>query len=208
MGQRNIRIPRAGKTVLAGIIIEEAINAASPSTTVAYYYCGYRRGKSREIGRILASLAGQLARQNELCYKLIIRCYKPTQDGIQHHTLPDDQELSNLIIRMSSHFDDVAIVVDALDECQTPYNATEVLKALVDHARSNVRLAILSRDELDIKSQMHDFDQVSIAARSSDLKLYVNAQMEEKCRKGQLQISSPGLKEEIMDDVVNGADGM
>ncbi|KAK5111606.1 hypothetical protein LTR85_011835 [Meristemomyces frigidus] len=200
-------IPGAGKTVLAAIVIEATIETASPSAAVAYYYCDYKSEKRREVVSVLASRAGQLARQSELCFDMLSTCYKPTSNDLPRHVLPDAKELSALISRMCSCFGSVAIV-DGLDESRNAYELTEMLAALADHQRSNVKLLALSRDEVEIRGHLEHSEKISIAAQSSNLKLYVSAQIQERLSRGDMYITSTGLKEEIMDRLVDGAAGM
>ena len=117
---------------MAAVAIEESMKVASPSAALAFYYCDYKSPERRETVNVLASLAGQLARQNDLCFEMITHCFKATLDGLPPHTLPDSLELSQLILRMSACFDSVAIIVDALDECHAPYEITEALAGFSD----------------------------------------------------------------------------
>jgi Cdc6-like AAA superfamily ATPase len=64
-------IPGAGKSVLAAFAIQECLRIASPSHALVYYYCDYKRAESQNLDRILACLAGQLARQHEKCFQII-----------------------------------------------------------------------------------------------------------------------------------------
>ena len=73
---------------------------------------------------------------------------------------------------------------------------------------SNIKIALLSRDEFEIKFHMTDFMHLSIKARSSDLRLYVSSEIEERTRKRRLRIRSSQLKDEILEQLVNRADGM
>ena len=201
-------MPGAGKTVLASAIIEEAMRAASSAVGVAFYFCDYKTSKKRELRNILASLAGQLARQDSRCFDLLQNCYKPNDDSFPRHGLPDADELMQLLRKMSSCFNDVMIIVDALDECFEPSDVSEKLRAYVTADDSNIKIALLSRDEFEIKCHMADFVHLSIKARSSDLRLYVSSEIEERTRKQRLRIRSSELKDEILEELISGADGM
>lgn len=197
-------IPGVGKTVLASLVIEESLKLASPALGVAYYYCDYKSSKSQQLQNILASLAGQLAQQDERCYATLQKSYRPGNDRTGRHILPDESELSSLVVRMASFFANAAVIVDGLDECGTADDVTMALSALA----GNIKLLFLSRNERHIRCHLEHFAQVSIAARSSDLRLYVSAEIEQRTRTRKLRIRSPDLKEKILDRLVNGADGM
>lgn len=121
-------------------------------------------------------------------------------------TTPTEEELGTLLKHISQRFKQVSLVVDGLDEVGASIfvDRSELVKVLsaLHEAPSNIRIIIFSRAEADIKDQMTDFSCVSIAARSSDLQLYVAAKMQ------QLLIKDTSLKLEVLEALVNGADGM
>ena len=85
---------------------------------------------------------------------------------------------------------------------------TELLVSLNnDEAGANIKL-LLSRDELDIRECLNDYQTISIAAESSDLRLYVDTEIDSRTRKRKLNIKTPGLKEHVRDQLVEGAQGM
>lgn len=116
--------------------------------------------------------------------------------------------MGNLILAMAVHFSDVAIIMDELDECGD--NTAEVVH-LIDglwEGGSNIKVLLSSREEQEIIDTIGHYPKLSIAARSSDLKLYVAAEIERRIQKRRLDIKSETLKEQIMDKLVNGAAGM
>jgi hypothetical protein len=121
-------------------------------------------------------------------------------------TTPTEEELGNLLKRMSLRFEQVSLVVDGLDEvgAAISIDRVELVRVLstLHKTPSNIRIIIFSRAEADIKDQMTDFRCVSIAARSSDLQLYVAAKMQ------QLLIKDSNLRLEVLEALVDGADGM
>jgi Cdc6-like AAA superfamily ATPase len=201
-------IPGAGKTILAGMVVEEALRSASPLVGVVFYYCDYKNGKSREEKNVLASIAGQLAMQSTSCADMLLE-KRSAENG---PTLPSVQVLSKLVRRMSSRFDEVVIVVDAVDEAKDPGDVTRALCELAKpgESSSNIKLAILSRDEPFIRECMPqpDFQHLPIAARNRDLQLFVAAQIDERIRTRKLRINSPTLKDDVLDLLVKRAHGM
>lgn len=111
---------------------------------------------------------------------------------------------------MASSFDDAVVVVDALDECRTQTTCiTSLLSGLNDSGEAgNTKTLFLSRNEQEICEVQETHDQMSIAARSSDLKFYVGAEIECRTRNKELRIKDQSLKQNIMERLVEGADGM
>jgi hypothetical protein len=129
--------------------------------------------------------------------------YHPTDSLSQ---VPTESELRELIVKVSQLFEDVTLVVDGLDEVGSAIalDRTYLIQTLsnLHKAPSTIRIIILSRNETDIKQNLNEFEAISIAATSGDLKLYVSAKM------SSLNIKSFDLKSEVHDALVNGAAGM
>lgn len=113
---------------------------------------------------------------------------------------------------MTTSFDDTMVIVDALDECGTStqiQRITALLASLNDDEGTNtVKTLFLSRDEPDIRDVLDEYGQVSIAASTTDLRLYVGAEIKNRTRNKILRIKDSSLIEQIMERLVDGADGM
>lgn len=202
-------IPGAGKTVLASSVIEESLKKSNRNTAVAFFYCDYKVASTQDPISILGCLAAQIARQDEQSFEKLQDFYhrhNPDGKPPMSHTA---EELCDLILEMTATFDDAMIIVDALDECgsNTGY-VVELLASLNIGNRNNTKTLFLSRDEQDIRELLEDYTQISIAAKSSDLRLYVGAEIELRMRKRKLRIKDASLKEHIMERLIEGAEGM
>jgi hypothetical protein len=104
-------------------------------------------------------------------------------------------------------FSTMSIVVDGIDECEDASEVTDTL-VLIATRFTHVRMLLFSRRENEIELLLNDFEHLSIATASQDLRLYVPAQIERRVRLGKLRIRSSDVKDEIVERLVNGADGM
>ncbi|CAG8950619.1 hypothetical protein HYFRA_00002828, partial [Hymenoscyphus fraxineus] len=201
-----------GKTVLAASLIEEAMDDSSSNQAVAYFYCDYRDPEKQTPMNIIGSLAAQLARQAEEAFTLLQKLYKTCHPEDRAFFLPDISQLITTMLEMSSHFEEVSIIVDGLDECGTnTITVIELLNKLVSNHQSNVRLLVLSREDLGIREVLEkEFTYLEISAQSKDLELYVAAELEARkgAGRGRLRIRSTELKEHIMKTLVERAAGM
>jgi len=100
------------------------------------------------------------------------------------------------------------IIVDALDECGNDRSKVVELLASLNANGFNIKTLFTSRLETDIEFHLDTYEKISIAATSSDLKLYVASEIETRSRKMSLRTRDPDLKKEIMDRLVDGAEGM
>ena len=202
-------IPGAGKTVLASSVIEEALRTSSPNAAVAYFYCDYKDPKTQDLSNILGSLAQQFAKQDEESFGKLQEFYQTHNPEHQQNLEYDSEALESLVRVVTSVFDCAMIIVDGLDECgRNTSFVVDSLTALNEGEDTTVKTVFLSRDEIEIRERLGDYTKVSIAARSSDLRLFVGAEIDHRTRKKRLRIKDESLKEVILEKLVEGAEGM
>ena len=153
--------------------------------------------------------SSQFAKQDEEGFAKL-REFWETQNP-DHRSDPkyDSDALWSLVRAVTSVFDCAMIIIDGLDECGT--NAPSVvdsLNTLSECEDSTIKRILLSRDEIEIRERLDNYTQLSIAARSSDLRLYVAAEIDLRTRKKSLRIKDQSLKEHILERLVEGAEGM
>ncbi len=202
-------IPGAGKTILASSMIEEALRRSNPSTAVAFFYCDYKDSATQDLSNILGSLVQQFAKQDEEGFAKLREFYETHNQEHQLNFIYDSDALGSLVTAVTSVFDCAMIIVDGLDECGT--NAPLVvdsLTALNECEETTIKTILVSRDEIEIRERLENYTKVSIAARSSDLRLYVAAEIDTRTRKKTLRIRDQSLKEHILERLVEGAEGM
>lgn len=202
-------IPGAGKTVLAASVIEETLRTASLSTAVAFFYCDYKDAAKQDLSNILGSLAQQFAKQDDRSFTKL-REYCETHNP--EHRLDfkyDSETLLDLLSAITLNFDCAMIIVDGLDECGTNTAAVvDALTTLNNGENTTIKMILLSRNEIEIRERLEDYTEVSIAAKSSDLRLYVMAEIDLRTRKKRLRIKDQSLREHIIERLVEGAEGM
>jgi hypothetical protein len=111
---------------------------------------------------------------------------------------------------MSSTFEDVRIVVDGLDECgSSTVDVLEAFKSVI-HEHETISLALLSRDEIEIREELGPpvCEYIEIAAHTKDLEHYVRSEIENRINRKKLRVKSVDLKEEIVFQLVSRAKGM
>ncbi|KAI1079048.1 ankyrin [Whalleya microplaca] len=202
-------IPGAGKTVLAGTIIEEMLAQCNDSIAGAFFFCDYKNEKTQLPVNVLGALAYQIAIQKESAYTILERYY---HDLRPMNRLPRDLTVTGLekvLIDMIKLFDQVFIVVDGIDECGK--HVDDVLEALssISDRLDNLSMAFLSRDEPNIRDSLEEeFVCEEIAAHTEDVTEYVTSEIEERMRTKRLRIKDLKLKGDILQGLVDGANGM
>lgn len=202
-------IPGAGKTVLAGSIIEETLKESDSSVAVAFFFCNHGSNLSRVPTNILGTLAAQIAKQSDQAFSCLDQYYRELHPSRNLSSSPSRVGLIQAIQDMAEGFDHVLIVVDGLDECgDETDNVVEDLYSL-STSGNFISIALLSRNEQNIRAKLEeDFYHIEIAAHKEDLQLYVPAEIEKRIQTKKLRIKSASFKDEIIRKLVNDADGM
>ncbi|KAL8941743.1 MAG: hypothetical protein Q9216_002071 [Gyalolechia sp. 2 TL-2023] len=201
-------IPGAGKTTLSTLVVDEVF-ARKRSNTVgtAYFYIRHDDQDSHKPENVLGSIVSQLALQNqEALASLMSRHESLCKQGSA--TL-DDRELDETLHRVLGYFSEAYNMIDGLDESGSCFDQNrtrliDIISGLHSKSDRSVRTLIFSRDEQDIRNQFtrNEFHTLSIAASSADLRLFTNSWL------GRLDIQSEGLRTEIVDTLVNEANGI
>lgn len=110
-------IPGAGKTVLAGSIIEAALKRSTEATPTAFFFCDYKEGKTHVIENILGALVYQLAIQKEEAYAMLERYYDELHPNNSLPKQPTRKALQKLLKKILEVFDHAYLIIDGLDEC-------------------------------------------------------------------------------------------
>lgn len=147
--------------------------------------------------------------QHEPCFEELETFYKANNPPGKPPVLLTPKALCSLIQKMAVFFEDALIIVDGLDECEQDQSSiVELLAGLNVAGENNVKTLFVSRPEVDLEKHLSDYTKVSIAARSSDLKLYVRSEIEERIRTRKLRLRDPNLREQVTERLTEGADGM
>ncbi|KAF4855951.1 Vegetative incompatibility protein HET-E-1 [Colletotrichum siamense] len=205
-------IPGAGKTVIAGSIIGQALGRSSDAVATSFFFCDYKIEITQTPLSVLGALAHQLALQNEEAYSILEEYYSELHPEKGLARSPDTNDLIRIIVSMAQNFEQVYMVVDGLDECQD--NTNEVVEALREIAQSSeeISMALLSRNEDNIRDCLQDpeasFINIQIAAHKEDITEYVTSEIQQRMRNKRLHLEDLSLQGEILDGLVDGANGM
>lgn len=202
-------IPGAGKTVLAGTIIEQALERSSEEVATAFFFCDYKDATTQTTENVLSAIASQLAIQKEEAYDYLEDYYRQLHPQRALPRRPDVPGLQRILKDMVKLFDHVYLIVDGLDECGD--NTDNVVDGLLDVVESsdNISTAFLSRNEYNIRDRLEgDFTGIEIAAHTEDITEYVTSEIEKRISDKRLRIDDLNLKGEILERLIDGAKGM
>jgi len=194
-------LPSEPSLILSRSLIIEHLSTSTP-TGFAYFYIRFNDTDSQKSENILGSLVGQLCQQNAIAFRDALDFHASYNTTGGSPKLPTVSELGVLLQRISLHFDSpVSIVVDGLDEVGLDHSELLGVLSTLNQDSSNIRLIVFSRAEANIKHHLSDFNQIFIAARPSDLQLYVDANLHK------LHLEDGGLEREITEALLSNTDG-
>ncbi|SPJ78936.1 uncharacterized protein FTOL_07327 [Fusarium torulosum] len=205
-------IPGAGKSVIAGAIVDECLQLIQnqPNTALGYFFCTYKNPLTVLPCNILSALCYQLALQHEAAFQ-ILEAYNNELDHSSHLPVPlKTSRLIEVLHDICGVFGRVYLIVDGLDECGDHTNETvrSMKRVSTATANKNINVALLSRDELEIREQLEqEFNWIEIEAQNHDIQLYVGSELATLIEERRLRLRDPSLKDEILVRLVEGSVG-
>ena len=171
-----------GKSVLSSTVIQHTLRRSrnNHATGIAFYYFTFREEAKQDVGGMLRALLLQLS--NQIPDGDAILC--DLENRYEKRLPPAPALLSNLQ-GMCQRFDNVYIILDALDECPRGEKQSELMDVLVEIRKSLNRgfhLLVTSRDEPDIREALgtapHEEIRMKNAGVDKDIAAYVSSKLD------------------------------
>ncbi|EGO03310.1 hypothetical protein SERLA73DRAFT_149665 [Serpula lacrymans var. lacrymans S7.3] len=197
-------IPGTGKTVLASYIINfltEKYN--TPDVAVAYIYCNYKEQSTQTVYDLVASLLKQLVQDHSSTFTRVASQY---QSYRQQGYRPTIQQVHNTLMSEIKQFQQVFVVVDALDEITESDNKRY---DLLNKLRSlGCSLLVTSREMDSIRKALRNVPYMHIRAHDDDIRRYIEGRILPGTLLYELINGDPPLREEIIECIIKRAGGM
>lgn len=178
-------------------------------TIVIFYFCDSSDPRSLKLGNILGTIIRQLLETiviSEVIEKQIESCFRP------HGRVATEEELFTLLLDAVKSFSEIYILIDGLDECDKDdiNKILPMLSQLLRSTRPLLKIALFSREENNIANAVKSFPRVRVSSDkiSLDLSTFIKETVESKIVCGHLCISEPLLKVEVINALIDGAQGM
>ncbi|KAM0496285.1 hypothetical protein ACHAP8_007546 [Fusarium lateritium] len=202
-------IAGGGKTILAGLVIQEAMSKSSDEIGVAFFFCDYKNAETLRPVKILGAIAAQLALQNDTSFEILEKYHEGLNPPDALAAMPDVDGLESTISSMIKIFRHVLIIVDGIDECGDDMGNVTTNLAAFASTDTPASVALFSRHETDIRARLGDkFAHVSIEAHNEDIKIYVWSELEKRIESRRLRLSDPETRVEIAEQLIVKAHGM
>ncbi|KAH7086508.1 ankyrin repeat-containing domain protein [Paraphoma chrysanthemicola] len=150
-----------GKTVLSSTIVED-LQKTSPRLNILYFYFDFSDPTKQTLENMVRSFVNQLDRMHEKTPEQLASLFSSCeQTGCQ----PRLESLCQILFQVMDSLEDIYVVIDALDECQTrrgPYSEgllSWIMKLFGSGSR-NVHFLATSRPEHDIETKLNDLTTI------------------------------------------------
>ncbi len=221
----SLQAPRAvrAKQQSSSAVIDEFLKQSElqhEKLGIAYFYCDFRDPGRHSLSEVFGSLTAQLSQQNSAFRAAVWKYYDSKQWASKDVRVFEPEALVDIMIQHCTQFDQITLVLDAIDECpdlKPDQIRTKLLKCLLHvHEKTNgkVRIVITSRAAADIQHALRKVPSLSVVSdwNSKDIELYVKTELEQTVLEddGWLgdEESTRSLSLSIMSRIVSRANGM
>ena len=175
-----------GKSVLSSTIIQHTLRhrRSNPRIGIAFFYLTFTDESKQNTSAVLRALILQLVSQLEEMDTNLSRLY-------QSHcgAAPANQALVNCLHQLLGNFDQVYIILDALDESPRHKHREDLLQALEDMRRwpdPQLHLLVTSRDEQDIREHINPLPDQAVKMNNvsvdADIASFVSSHLKDNRR--------------------------
>lgn len=174
-----------------------------------YYYCESFDPRSLKLENILETIIRQLLETiviSEVIEKQIEIYFQSSAK------ITVKEELFTFLLDVTKSFSKIYVLINGLDECDKD-DINMILSMLSQLLRStcpSFKIALFSREENNIVNAFKNHHRVHVFSDkiSLDFSIFIKEAVESKMVCGQLCVSEPSLKVEIINALINGAQGM
>ena len=155
-----------GKSVLSSTVIEHAARRRDPNSriAVAFFFFTFNDDRKQDASAMLRSLVSQLSTQLGNNHTQLSKLHERNRNA-----RPPDEDFLSCLRELLEPFQDVFLIIDALDESPRVKRRGPVLKTLNRlraWGKHKLHLLVTSRDEVDIRTELQVPPQEIISMRN------------------------------------------
>lgn len=182
-------IPGCGKTILASTIIEDVLEDCRPDLNVGtmpsrravvYFYFDFNDSEKRSQKNMIRTSIKQLSQQLPYTSAPLESLFSSCTNGNRQPTVSD---LQNTLVKMIEEFDQVFLILDALDECNDLDKLMESIQKIAGSDLKMLHVLATSRMEGEIKdgfSKLTDEQTIRIESDviDPDIRAYIYTRLQ------------------------------
>ncbi len=126
----------------------------------------------------------------------------------KHNTRPTLSQILDTLRTLTKNFTTVRVVVDALDECAESDDEALRFISAIRSLGPHVKLLCTSRFSTVFESYFAGAEKLEISARSEDIRMFLDSQIQQQSGLVRHLRVDPGLKNEIIEAIIEETHGM
>ena len=205
-------IPGCGKTILCSTIIQrtESYCQPRPSSVLLYFYFDFNDIEKQQHEKMIRSLIIQLSSQCVNMPHILESLYSSCRNGERE---PGYESLLATLQQMMRCFEEMYLVLDALDECSERQELLLGINEFTCWKDVNLHILTTSRREKDIEESLEplcdDHGKIGIqsALVNHDIRAYIQSRLQTDRDLKRWQ-DKPKIQLEIENTLMEKADGM
>jgi hypothetical protein len=205
-------IPGCGKTILSSTIIEDVLYYCSndPVMVVVYFFFDFNDIEKQKYEKMIRSLITQLSLRCASMPRVLAALFSSCMNGEQQ---PTSDTLLTTLQQMTQEFNEIFVILDALDECKERQELLEDIDKIAGWRKGKLHILVTSRREKDIEESLDILanDQRKVCIQSAlvndDIRAYVQKRLQSDQNLKRWR-NKPDVQEEIKMQLMGKADGM
>ncbi|KAF8850333.1 hypothetical protein BDZ45DRAFT_679851 [Acephala macrosclerotiorum] len=206
-----------GKSILCSTVIDhiQQCTAQETNTAVVYWYFSFTDKEKQNLSSVLCSFIADICSNRRDTPEELIEAYRRCNFG---HQKPDFEALKYMLKSVVDGFENIYLIVDALDECQKAENQREIFLGLLGEIVASwqlqsLHLLVTSRRELDIQESFSSFPDLpctfaNLSVEGRRVERDIMKFLEHRLQHQTFRAWKPSLKESVKQDLAKKADGM
>ncbi|KIW22478.1 uncharacterized protein PV07_12362 [Cladophialophora immunda] len=187
-------------------LIKHLQQHVTDKSIVLYYFSDYRSVKSQQTRTVIQTLLADLGRQSNQVLEIL---EASTRRYRKENLACSLQVVTEILIQCLALYQEVHVVIDALDESGNRPELIQLLLSLQSKSQAT-NLFLTSRDEYDIRDMLGHVEQISVDSSdmTSDIDHFIQHTVKELINNGRLKLRDKTLRETIAQRLGDEADGM
>jgi hypothetical protein len=171
-----------------------------------YFYFDFNDIEKQQYEKMIRSLIKQLSVQCTSISKALESLFSSCKNGERQ---PKISELLTTLQQMAREFDEIFIILDALDECKDRQELLDGIEEISGWKFGKLHITVTSRREKDIEETLEPLvtDQICIQNALVDADIHIH--LHERLRNDpKLKAWPANVQREIKETLMDGAHGM
>ncbi|KAI5843808.1 hypothetical protein DFP73DRAFT_594819 [Morchella snyderi] len=204
--------PGVGKSVLASLVLEHISTKYSldSRTGIAFVYFNFQDQENQKPIDIISTMIKQLARRKDVIPSSLRQFYKTYHRDAR---FPTKEKLEVQLLEISKTFDQVFLIMDAMDEFEDRKEFLSMITRFVaGGSQMRFKVFVTSRKEGDIEHTFtrHGFPVIQVEAKSvdADISAFVRYEVEKRSKESRWVKIDSKLQARITDSLTSKSSGV